>query len=63
MELGLFSDSTRAGNILYSFLGGSVFYVIRQVGSGMYKFIGEAVLMGQMAKIEREGPLESFILV
>lgn len=63
VELGLFPDSTRAGDILCSFLGGSVFYVIRQVGNGIYKFIGEAVLMGQMDKIEREGSLESFILM
>ena len=61
VELGLFSDSTRAGDILCSFLGGSVFYVIRYVGNGTFKFIG--VLMGQMDKIEREGPLGSFVLV
>ena len=50
---GLFPSSVREGDLVCSFIGGCVFYVLRQVADqiNLFSFIGEVFLFGEMDKI------------
>jgi hypothetical protein len=65
LGFGIFPTRAKKGDVICSFIGGSVYYVLRSTGHNpdTYNFIGEAYMFGEMKSLQGEGPPEKFTLV